>query len=425
MILLPEYKKKSKRILSTAPKAKKTQATQNVSYKKETNKNVVYKTSPNELKVVKGRKLAEKRKMRIGATAFAVIIALFFIFEITLPVGINDSLENFFATLGSGEFPIELSGTDLVDSKSSGGYFYALSDTSLSTYNASGKEIYTFAHGYENPIIKKSSTRVIVFEQGGKNAAIFNLSEQKSKIKLQNEIITANISRCGVYAIATHSDRYASTVSVFDRNDKLIYEWYSAENIVNNLVISPNGKKIAVSTINAKGGEFVSKVEILKFDTANSVYTADFKSNVILSLDSSHNGGFWCVCENFVKFIKWTDYEHKEFTTDYNISAFKADSGGAIAVFNRLNDKTDNKVVLFNKNGVKKSEFKFAGSISDISLVSGHIYLISDNIVYLLDKDGKISKSAPFGFGGEKIFVVSTYDVAVLNDSNIEKIHLK
>lgn len=427
MIFLPEYKKKSKRAFSGSSRAHKGRAKKQKTNFASQDKNVNYvpETQKSELKVVKGRKLEQMRKMRISAAVFAIIIAIFVIFELALPIGISDSLENFFACMGSGEFPIETNGTDLVDAKASDSYVYSLSNTTLGAYNSSGKEIFSYSHGFEKPIIKKSSTRVIIFEQGGKNAAIFNLSEQKSKIKTENEIITANISRCGVYAIVTHSESYASTVSVYDKNDKLIYEWYSSDSIVNNVIVSPNGKKIAVSTVDAKNGEFVANVSVLKFDSANAVFSANFDNEVLLTLDSTHNSGFWCISENTVKFIKWSNYKEKEFKTDYSISCFKADFGGAVAVFNRHSDKTDSTVVLFNKSGVKKGEFKFTGSINDIAIISGHIYCVSDNTVYVLDKTGKILKSAECSFGGEKIFVIGTYDVAVMNDNAIEKIHLK
>ena len=195
--------------------------------------------------------------------------------------------------------------------------------------------------------------------------------------------------------------------------------------LADNVIVSPNGKKIAVSTINAKNGEFVTNVSVMKFDSANALFSADFKGEVLLTLDSSHNRGFWCVSENTVKFIKWSNYKEKEFKTDYSVSRFKADFGGTVAVFNRHSDKTDSTVVLFNKSGDKKSEFKFLGTINDIAMISGHIYCISDKTVYVLDKTGKVLKSAECSFGGEKIFVIGTYDVAVMNDNTIEKIHLK
>ena len=420
------YKKKHKKLFSSSPKAKKS-ADKVTKEKRNINKakSHSYSNESSALKIVKGRKLEQQRKVKIGASAIGFIIILLIIFELSLPIGINDSLENFFAKMGSGSYPIDSYGTTLNDVKTAKGYYYVLTDSKMTAYNSSGKEMVSFAHGYEKPVMKKSATRVLVFEQGGKNGAIFNLSGEKSKIKLENEIITANISRSGVYAVATKSEQYASAVSVYDINNTLIYEWYSAEDIVNNVAVSPNGKKIAVSTINAVGGEFVSKVIVLEFDSATPVYSKDYKGNVIYSIETSHNSGFWCVFQNSVNFVKWSNFESKEYNTEYSLSRFVADSGGAVAVFNRSGDKTDSKIIYFSKTGIKKNEFDFSGEISDISVHGSHIYCISDNNVFLFSKKGEITRKTESKFGADKIFVINTYEVAVIGDNSIEKIKFK
>ena len=126
-----------------------------------------------------------------------------------------------------------------------------------------------------------------------------------------------------------------------------------------------------------------------------------------------------------VKFIKWSKFSNKKYETDYSISHFKADIGGGIAVFSRQNDHTDSKIVLFSKSGKKKKEFGFKGNISDISVTNGHIYCISDNTAYILNKNGEILKTAQCGFGAEKFYVTGNYSIAVINDNTIEKIELK
>ena len=419
------YKKKHKKIFSSAPRAKKSIAKAKNENKTDNKVKSRFLNDDKVLKIVKGRKLEQKRKTKIGITLIGFVVVLILIFELSFPVGINDSLENFFSKMGAGSYPIDTYGTSLIDVKSANNYCYVLTDSKMTAYNSSGKELISFAHGYEKPAMKKSATRVIVFEQGGQNGAVFNLSGEKSKIKLENEIITANISRCGVYAIATKSEQYSSAVSVYDINDNLIYEWYSAEDIVNNVAVSPNGKKIAVSTINAVGGEFVSKILILEFDSADPVFSKEYKGNVIYSIDTTHNSGFWCVLENSINFVRWSGKDIKDYSSEYSLSHFVANSGGAVAVFNRIGDKTDSKIIYFNKSGKKKTEFDFSGEISDVSLRGGHIYCVSDNNVFLLSKKGDVLRKTESKFGADRIFVLSTYEIAVIDDNAIEKIKFK
>ena len=151
--------------------------------------------------------------------------------------------------MGTGSYPIELGGTETVNTVSRGSYYYVLSNTDIVAFNNSGKSLFSFTHGYENPVLKVSATRAMVFEQGGNEALIFDLKGLKTTAKTEKSIITGAVSDSGRYALVTLSDKYASAVTVYDKKDNAVYEWYSAENTVNNVAVSPNGKKIAVSSL--------------------------------------------------------------------------------------------------------------------------------------------------------------------------------
>ena len=81
----------------------------------------------------------------------------------------------------------------------------------------------------------------------------------------EEKIITAAIADNGNYAVATYSNSYASAVTVFSKRNKQIYEWYSAEDTVNNIALSSTGKKLAVSSFNSSSGLFKSKVNVINY----------------------------------------------------------------------------------------------------------------------------------------------------------------
>ena len=123
--------------------------------------------------------------------------------------------------------------------------------------------------------------------------------------------------------------------------------------------------------------------------------------------------------------MRWSGKDIKDYSSEYSLSHFVANSGGAVAVFNRIGDKTDSKIIYFNKSGKKKTEFDFSGEISDVSLRGGHIYCVSDNNVFLLSKKGDVLRKTESKFGADRIFVLSTYEIAVIDDNAIEKIKFK
>ena len=222
------------------------------------------KKKQDSIKVVKGKRLERQRKFKIFLVAVALIVVTYLILTFTLPVSVGENIENFTATFGTGDYPIEIYGTDVLDSHSKGLYYYVLTDTNLSAFSNSGKEIYTYSHGYENPVLKSSETRALIFSQGGNSLEIYNLSKKIKEYQPKNPIITADICRNGSYAVATYSDSYATSVKVFDKNNKVLFKWNSAKDTVNALTLSPNGRYLVVSTFNANDGNLNSKISVFK-----------------------------------------------------------------------------------------------------------------------------------------------------------------
>ena len=431
---MPDYKKKKVNRLRGAPRPKKTKHSA-----MPENEDIVMTRTPakrrstpkkaekplTNMRVVNGNKLLRKRRLSISFMGVAVAAVIALVLHLILPVGIFENVQNLTALIGSGSYPAEIAGTEVLNAVSRGNYYYVLTDTRLNAYSNGGKEIFSHSHGFENPVLKTSKTRAMVFSQGGNEAYIYNLAELKNTVGTEKEIITANISDSGVYALVTRSDSYASVVSVYNKNDKLIYEWYSSEDTVNNVAVSPNGKKIAVSAFNATSGDYNAKVCVLTFDSATPEYNEGYSGAPIYSIDSTGNAGFSVITENAVQFISWSKYKKTEYKNDYSAAMFRSGTNGSVAVFNRSSDKTDNRVAVFNSRGKLKSEFEFKGIIGDIEIRGGHIYCISDTFVYLLSESGEVLRKAECGFGAVRISVTGTNSVAVVTDNQIYRIQLE
>lgn len=431
---MPEYKRKKVNRLRGAPKPKKAKRAvipenddivMTPTPAKRQSKPQKAEKPVSNMRVVNGKKLERKRRLRVSFSALSAAAVVILVLHLVLPVGILENVQNLTALMGSGGYPAEINSTEVLNTVSRGNYYYVLTDTRINAYSGGGKEIYSYSHGFENPVLKTSKTRAMVFSQGGNEAYIYNLAELKSAISTKKEIITANISDSGVYALVTRSDSYASVVSVYNKNGKLVYEWYSSEDTVNNVAISPNGKKIAVSAFNATSGDYSAKVCVLNFDSATPEYTESYSGSPIYGIDSMSNAGFSVITENGVQFIEWSKYKKTEYKNDYTLSLFRSASGGSVAVFNRSSDKTDNRVAVFNSKGRLKSEFEFKGIIGDIQIRGGHIYCISDTFVYLLSENGEVLRKAECGFGAVRISVTGTNSVAVVTDNQIYRIQLE
>lgn len=423
---MPNYKRKHRSRFKSAPKVnkKRVKKTDSFSDIKMTSQNS-RTTKQQNMRVVKGKKLEQKRRLKGYFYAACILLAIFLVSQTIMPAGIIETVSNSISVMGAGKYPLELDSSDTVNVVSKGSYYYVLTGTKINAFSNSGKLIYSYAHGYENPVLKTSDTRALVFNQGGTEAVIFTLSGLRSTINHKKEIINATIGQDGSYAFITSADNYAAAVSVYKKNNKLVYEWFSSENMVNNVAIAPNGKKIAVSTMSSAVGSYNSKLSILNFKSANAEYTKDFLNTIIYELDAETSRGFSVITENSYSFISWRGKAINEYKNEYVADMFRTSTSNTVMVFNRESDKTDNRIAVFSKSGKLKEESEFKGIITDIQVKGGSIYCLSDTFVYILDKNGNILRTATCGFGAQRLAVIGQNTVASVTDNSISEIKLK
>ena len=108
-----------------------------------------------------------------------------------------------------------------------------------------------------------------------------------------------------MFAVATKTDGYSSVVSVFNKNNEKIYEWFSSEDTVNSLSIADNGKSIAVSTLKVVNGKFVSNFYVLRFNSADAVIKKTFEDNVIYQIYPTSSTTYCVVLSDNIEFINY------------------------------------------------------------------------------------------------------------------------
>lgn len=414
---MSEYKRKkvhTSRRRSKAVQIQKPESEKNRRIKRDI-------TQDSSIRVVKGKKGEKRIKIYTALATVTVIALLIVLMSVILPVGLVESTKDFVLSLGSGSFPAELSGAQTVDCATKSNYYYVLTDTSIMAFSNGGKKIFSSVHGFSSPVIVTSETRALVYDQGKTTAIIYNLSGVVDTINSKNEIICADIAKNGQYALATKSDSYASSVSVYSRKGKNLYSIKLAKDIVNNVDISNSGKKIAVSTVNAESGKLVSGVSVYAFDSADPAFKYDLGQDIAFDIENTGRG-FYVTTHNKLRFINWSKYTVNEYDLNGEVSSVRYSSSGVLAVHNKTNDKSDNDITLLSNSGKKISEFEVKSILADIRFSRGRVYSIGDNRVNIYDKHGELLRSDECDFGGVKLSVTGSNEVCVISDNEIQKI---
>ena len=425
---LPQYKKKN--VKRHRRSAKNVITDDVVMTNSKNNEKHEYKTksrTPNperkKINIIRGNKYRNRyRRLAIALTCL-VIAGILTVISLLTPTGITETIINLSASLKSGNvYPVKLSGGTLVSSTSQDNHVFLVSTTNFECYNNSGKNIFSYQHGHQAPILSVSEARTLLYDQSGKNYSVYNLNSQLLKGTTEREILAANIARNGNFAIATLSDSYSSMVTVYDKKGNSIFEWYCADYTINAVLLSPNGKQLAVSAISAVNGAFISRVYVLEFDSADAKQKYDY-NDLILGIEKVSNSGFAMIGEHNSDFINWKKGKIGTFSTDDNVILSRSYKSSLLLVTGRTANKNKSTVSVFDAKGNNKHSFVFEGIINNIEYKGTEVYILSEKTIYKYSVKGELLGSTQCEFGTRFIYPISKSEISSITDNIMRKLN--
>ncbi len=377
-------------------------------------------------RILKGKKKAKKiRRLILLGLTLAIIITLLIVSWLS-PTGLGELITNFTATFSLKSYwPVELNGTETLNVYTNDSYFYLLSDTEISCISNNGLVSFTDNHGLNSPVMRESEARCLLYDNNGTGIRIYNAKEMVYSANHSNEILTADICRNGYFAIAGKSESYTSSVSVFDIDGKLLYEWNSPEETIIYVAVAPDGESLAVVTVDVENGVFISKLYILKYSSADAVFSKTYNGVLAQGIDSISRDNFTVLFENQCDIIDWETYAVNSYQFDYSFVKIDSNHDYTAIATSRENDAGKSRFYLYNSERKLETSFDFNYKIDDFKLDDNNIFVLSGNTVYLLSSSGKIAKSGNVKFGTVKIVPISSSSCLAVGHNLIDKFELK
>lgn len=421
---MPKYQKNKRRRRHHFGKIKKPENIEMVSEdgeksEKSSRKNI-------SLKILDGKRQTKKIRRLVFVGCILTIALVMLIISVTSPTGIGELYTNLSASVSlKSNLPAEINGTETYNVSDKKGYFYLLSDTAISAFTNNGKTIFSDNHGFVSPVISESEARTLIYDQNGTGLRIYNAKGLVFSYNSKNVIFAADIARNGSFAVASKAENYTSMVTVFDKKGKMLYEWYCPEEIINSVAVAPNGKSVAVSTVSVSGGKFDSTLYVLKYNSADPVFTKQYDGNLVYSIVSCTKKNFTVVCENKCDLISWKDFSVTTHETEYNVNYVRANHKRTVISSCRENNDGNYTFHVYDSKNKLKTTFDFDGNVDDFRIDGNNIFILSGNSVYLINSDGKIAKTGNSVFGTVKIIPVSSGSCLAVGHNSVTKIHLE
>lgn len=411
---MADYKKKRKRFTKA-----KTRKSDNTHYEA---------IRFDDEKPVKRKNVGRKRSATpfFSVAALCILIAFaYLIITVLHPVGVFEFFKSSHAAMGSGDgYDIDIEGGKPSYTLSDGGRYYVVTASSVNCYNINGKTIFERAHSFTRPVVKHSDTRYLLYGQGEKEMSVNTFSDNLYNHNFSNPIICTALSDSGGFAVATKADGYDSSVVVYDKNNNKKFEWFSSDETVNSLALSPNGRTLAVSTLKVENGKFLTSVHILKFDSADAIMKRTYTDDAVYQLTAVSNNTFCAVFSDNIEFLNYSKDTVTSHKSDYAVSMVKVLGGRVVALRTVAANQDQSVLEVYRTNGEQVSSFNVNNYITDFSYKSGKLYLLGLSEIYKYSVKGDLLASAEASYDALFIEAVSDNTVACIRNSTIDKCNL-
>lgn len=238
--------------------------------------------------------------------------------------------------IGSG-YPISVLGGDALAQEKIANGMAVLTDTNLTIYNTSSKQVASRAHYMTNPAMKTAGRFGLLMDIGGTKYRLEAISDTLIEQKSQNVIIGGAVARNGKYVIVTqdssHTSSELSIVEGFNPDGESFHLWRSEEQYITEAAFSADASYLALSGVWAKEGELVTNIIIQKIGDKTAEKRIEIPNALGLSLQFTNTGTLYAVCDNCLVVIEGYGAEHKIYEYNGTLQAYDISFENGAAVY--------------------------------------------------------------------------------------------
>lgn len=303
------------------------------------------------------------------------------------------------------------------------------SDTKFVTLNNYGRKIFENPQAFSSPVLVQAadSDLSLTYNLGGKGFSIYTLDSLAHSGEAEDNIIVADISKSGTYALVTEKDGYLSKLYVYSKDNQQIFAYSFADYYITSVSLDSKGASAVLSGVSAHNGTQYSAVYLLNFTKEEPVVFEEFEDNVLYYVDHLTNnyvciiGDTACYTLNAVsKSFNTTSYDGKTLTA-FDINT---DTNNFCLSLSRSGDGRKCDILVFSTSGALRETISTELKITSLSTYKNRVAALSLGTAYLYSKDGALLSEKDAGLDPHAIVLYSTTDAYILGVSEIRRLDL-
>ena len=285
-------------------------------------------------------------------------------------------------------FPFDVSSRSNVSIGAMRDCWVMFSDTSITTYDASGSVIRSVYAPYGTPTVETSSTRALVYDMGGYSLMVISRRNEIFEKKLDDQILFAEIGEKGNIAVITSTDKYVSYLTIYDKNGTEVFHWADG-NYIMAVAMNDSGSGCAVASLYASGGILKTLVYVLDFNSTEIQAKSSAIETLALDVEFTDDNEIWLVGSDAVYLLENDCTVSYSYDYVYDISGFSAVDDVCAISFEKPG--SDECVVAVFKAGLDEpAEITYNEEVKYILVNDDKVYLNTSSQLDCLNSSGEL-----------------------------------
>ncbi len=339
-------------------------------------------------------------------------------FEEILEEGYASAISTTLEDEEESNFPFDVSSRSNVSIGAMRDCWVMFSDTSITTYDASGATIQSVYAPYGTPTVETSSTRALVYDMGGYSLMVISRRNEIFEKKLDDQILFAEIGEKGNIAVVTSTDKYVSYLTIYDKSGTEIFHWADG-NYIMAVTLNDSGTGCAVASLYASGGILKTLVYVLNFSSTEVQAKSSAIETMTIGIEFTDDEEIWLVGSDSLYLLASDCSVSYIFDYTYDISGFSAEDDVCAIIF-VIPGSDDYLVSIFEAGLDETAKIAYNEEVKYVLVDDGEVYVNTASKLDKLNTSGEVESETDLSSEFSS-FVIYSGNAILLNYRTVAK----
>ena len=289
-------------------------------------------------------------------------------------------------------------------------------DSEIKFFTSTGRTTLVSGSGYTNPKICTSNSYALIYDQGRRSFSVYNSFISVHSETLDYPVSYADMAPDGSFCVVSKSNDYGSVVRIYDNSFKLESQ-YSKNDYIISAEMSPNGKYVAVLSMDAEGGESKVSLAVLKRGESKPLHTELISGILPYRAEFLSDDRIALICSDNFSVYDLNGNRKNNFVYPCTPEFISISEGNCCFLFNENGVSNDNVIVSFDSNGNLKNSTVIGERVTDMRSNNKYVFLLCEGKAVRVDLAFGATVSTAFDQSDARLVIFSNGEVVACTEN--------